>query len=263
VAALRVDVLEKVLQETRDITFQREKYDDYFVKIRWEKQLLRELVDKRIRSLFRRKYTGKDISFSDVFPNNVGNTLPFDYMIEKTLYRPRDVIAFVNQCLLEAQGHYEVTGHQIRRAEVEYSRIRREALEQEWESAFPSIRLLLKYVASRGRESFTVRQLCADDELQGVALEIAAQSNFERDPVVKVATKYCEESTPTNMLTFVREITTTLYRVGAIGAKLRSAERYRYSHINEPVLESATISEDSQARVHPMLHMALNLHPRQ
>jgi hypothetical protein len=160
IVSLRIDVLEKVLQETRDITFQREKYEDYFVKIKWDRNLLRNLVDERIKALFRRKYTGKDITFTDVFHNNVGNVSPFDYMIEKTLYRPRDIIAFINQCLSEAHGHYEVTGQQVRRAEVEYSRIRREALEQEWESAFPTIRSLLKYVASRKRES----KICCQSE---------------------------------------------------------------------------------------------------
>src|SRR5690606_25700657 len=33
VIALRADILERVLQETRDLSFQREKSEEYFVKI--------------------------------------------------------------------------------------------------------------------------------------------------------------------------------------------------------------------------------------
>jgi hypothetical protein len=113
IVSLRIDVLEKVLQETRDITFQREKYEDYFVKIKWDRNLLRSLIDERIKKLFRRKYTGKEITFTDVFPNNVGNISPFDYMVEKTLYRPRDIIAFINQCLMEAQGIMKLLGTKL------------------------------------------------------------------------------------------------------------------------------------------------------
>src|SRR6267378_3648558 len=119
--AVRSDVLERVVQETRDLTFQREKLDDYFVHIKWTKPLLRQLIDSRIQSLFRKQYTQAPIGFDDVFTNRVGNVDPFDYMVDRTLMRPRDMIAFVNECLNEAQGNYEVTATTIKRAETLFS----------------------------------------------------------------------------------------------------------------------------------------------
>jgi hypothetical protein len=149
VVALRTDIVERVMQEEKDISFQREKNDDYFIKMRWTRPLLLELIKKRIRTLFRRKYSPTDtIEFEDVFPYKVGNVEPFEYIVERTLMRPRDVIAFVNQCLLASEGSYEVSASHIRKAENEYSRIRREALEQEWRSAFPTLRRLLDFVSS-------------------------------------------------------------------------------------------------------------------
>ena len=44
--ALRSDVLERVIQETKDLTFQREKLDDYFIHIKWTKPLLKQLIDQ-------------------------------------------------------------------------------------------------------------------------------------------------------------------------------------------------------------------------
>jgi hypothetical protein len=121
--ALRSDVLERVVQETKDLTFQREKLDDYFIHIKWTRPLLKQLVDERIQTLFHKQYTQSAIHFEDVFPYNVGSVDPFEYIVERTLMRPRDVIAFVNECLEAAQGTYEVTGTTIKKAEVEFSRM--------------------------------------------------------------------------------------------------------------------------------------------
>ncbi|UPK38207.1 hypothetical protein IVB18_13640 [Bradyrhizobium sp. 186] len=82
------------------------------------------------------------------------NVDPFEYMVERTLMRPRDIIAFVNECLRPAQGKYEVPATIIKQAEIEFSRIRREALEQEWQSAFPSIKKLLDFLGTRRSRIF-------------------------------------------------------------------------------------------------------------
>ena len=131
-------------QETGDLTFQREKFEDYFVRLRWSKQALREFVDKRIDFLFRRKYTTDNVAFADVFTANVGSVAPFDYMIDRTLMRPRDILMFVNACIKRADGHYEVGASFIRKAEVDYSRARLEALTTEWQSAFPTLNVSLR-----------------------------------------------------------------------------------------------------------------------
>jgi hypothetical protein len=54
--AARSDVLERVVQETRDLTFQWEKLEDYFVQLKWSKALLKQLIDLRITRLFKKQY---------------------------------------------------------------------------------------------------------------------------------------------------------------------------------------------------------------
>jgi hypothetical protein len=167
VVALRTDIVERVMQETRDLSFQREKYDDYFIKMRWTRSLLLDLVRKRVMELFRRKYSPNDvIDFEDVFPYKVGNVDPFDYIVERTLMRPRDLIAFVNQCLIASEGSYEVSASHVRKAENEYSRARREALEQEWQSAFPTLRKLLDFVSLPKTDSFPLSALADRDMVE-------------------------------------------------------------------------------------------------
>lgn len=247
--ALRSDVLERVIQETRDLSFQREKLDDYFVHLSWDKKLLRELVDSRIQKLFRKQYSQGAIHFDDVFPYNVGSISPFDYMIDRTLMRPRDIIAFVNQCLRAAEGTYEVTGQAIRKAEIEFSRIRRDALTEEWQSAFPTIRRVLDYLGQNQKPIIALTEFNDADEL---ALNIASDDRFVLDPLYTVAKDHVEQSrSPAGP--FLKELVGMLYRVGAVGVKLRNGNRYLYSHIDEPLLPTAQITDDTKVRIHPML----------
>ncbi len=250
--ALRSDVLERVIQETRDISFQREKLDDYFIHLKWNKLLLRELVDTRIQKLFKKQYTQGTIHFDDVFPYNVGNAAPFDYLIERTLMRPRDIIAFVNECLKTAEGTYEVTGQTIRKAEIEFSRIRRDALEQEWQSAFPSIRRLLDYIGRKQKPIIALTELIEGKDADDLALAIFSDEKLALDPLHAAATSHCDlaKESPVEFLT---EMIGVLYRVGAVGVKLRNGNRYLYSHIDEPILPLAQITDDARIRIHPML----------
>src|SRR5271154_7106069 len=76
VVALRTDIVERVMQETRDLSFQREKYDDYFIKMRWTRSLLLDLLRKRIRALFRRQYSPSDvIDFEDLYPTKLAMSI--------------------------------------------------------------------------------------------------------------------------------------------------------------------------------------------
>ncbi|MCK1640469.1 DNA repair ATPase [Bradyrhizobium sp. 157] len=256
--ALRSDVLERVVQETRDLTFQREKLDDYFVHIRWTKPLLRQLVNSRIQSLFRGQYADRVIEFQDVFPFNVGNVDAFDYIVERTLMRPRDVIAFVNECIEVAQGSYEVTSTMIRRAESNFSRIRRDALEQEWQSAFPSIKRLLDFVGTRQKATVTLEELCSPKEVDDIALAIYSEKKIDYDPLYELASTYYEKDNR-SAEEMVKAIVGILYRVGAIGVKLKNGSRFMYSHLDDALLPAAQFTEDARVRIHPMLWGAFHL----
>ena len=137
--ALRNDVRERAMQETSDVTFQREKFDDYSLQLRWNKVDLFSMVEMRINQLFKRKYSGGSIGFHDIFPVKVGAIDTFDWLLDRTLMRPRDIISFVNECINAAEGLTDISVTIIRKAEVIYAQKRRDALLQEWYSAFPSL----------------------------------------------------------------------------------------------------------------------------
>jgi hypothetical protein len=93
-----------------------------------------------------------------------------------------------------------------------------------------------------------------------LALEVAGDGKIDFDPMHAFAVSYIENDA--SSLAFVKEILAILYRVGAIGIKLRPNERMSYSFLDEPVVSSKTIPDNARVRIHPMLHAALKLTPR-
>jgi hypothetical protein len=258
--ALRADVIERVVSETRDITFQREKLEDYFVRLKWSKSDLKQLVNKRIGQLFKRQYSGHMIQFDNIFPYQVGRLDPFDYMIDRTLMRPRDIIAFVNECLASSEGQYEVSASHLRKAEIEFSRKRRDALEQEWISAFPTLTKLLLFVTSRAKVMVAFVEL-NEAGLDDLALEIVTEGKRAFDPIFATAQAHVNktQSGQTGGLAFLSEVAATLYRVGAVGLKLDPTERFIYSHIDEPLISPERLTVGTRLRIHPMLHGAFRI----
>jgi len=118
IVSMRSDVLERVIQDNDHPGFQREKYDDYFLRLKWDRTQLKNLVDTRLNYLFRRKYSSDNIFFYDIFDRKVGNKDSFDYLIERTLMRPRDIISFVNLCLTASEGKNKVSQTIIKKGPI-------------------------------------------------------------------------------------------------------------------------------------------------
>lgn len=257
--ALREDVIERVVQETADISFQREKFEDLMVRLRWSKSELRQLVDKRLNALFKRQYTNSPIGFSDIFPENMGNRQTFEWMLERTLMRPRDIIAFVNELIDQSNTQNKVSVTNLRKAEVEFARKRKDALVQEWQSAFPTINDVLNLLTSTRKSGIVVLELMG--KIDDFCLFICSCAKKEHDPVYDLCFSYVEGASK-NSLDVLCEIISIIYRTGAIGIKLSPQDRFIYSHIDQPLISPKLLAVDLKVRLHPMLHAAYNLQER-
>lgn len=256
--ALRSDILERVMLETTDLGFQREKYQEYFIKLTWTRSELKELVQKRIGLLFKRRYTGSTVKFEDLFTAKVGESEPFDYILHRTLKRPRDIISFVNECLKKAEGQQRITARFVREAEKQYSRIRMAALEDELRSTFPSLARLLNFL-SRRRPSVPMSELWDDEAALELALAIVTDPDMSRDPLTQHAYDAINSTSPKALQAFLQHTVAILYRVGAVGVKLQAHERFQYSDTDSPILTPEQLTADVPVRVHLMLHQALNI----
>ncbi|QBM74383.1 DNA repair ATPase [Sphingomonas sp. AAP5] len=257
--ALRADVLERVVQETADISFQREKFEDFTVKLIWSKGDLRRLVDSRLNILFKRRYTGSSVYFDDVFPPSMAGKSSFDWMIERTLMRPRDIIAFVNEAIDASDGLASVTVTTLRKAEVEFARKRKDALIQEWKSAFPTLDIILNFVTSRNKHSIELIELI--DRVDDFCLSICSSAIQGKDPIHTLCSAYIEGK-ERDKIRIAQESLAVLYRTGAIGLKLTAQDRFNYAHLDQPLISAQLIGIDARVRLHSMLHAAFNLQER-
>lgn len=145
VVALRNDLYVRMIRETLSAKRQIEKYDDLIVRLRWSGTQLKQLAEKRIGEMCRRQYSSQNVGFSDVFKQNpTTKDSPWDYIYERTLRRPRDIINFINLSMQAAEGKSAVSKNAFLKGEANYSNLRHETLIHEWSGTFPGISILLE-----------------------------------------------------------------------------------------------------------------------
>lgn len=262
--AMREDVYERVLQETKDISFQKEKYESYFVRLSWNKNDLKTLIDKRINSLFKRQYSSDNIHFDDLFKYNVGQSKPFDYLIDRTLLRPRDIISFVNECIRCSESETIVSANHIRKAEQIYSQGRLLSIEQEWNSVFPLLKEVLDFFCKLKKSSISLSNLVENERssIESLALSLGSkeEKNFHLDPIFQAS--YCfikNAQDPNARYEYVKKLCSILYRVSMIGIKLDVGEKYSFAHIDLPVVDYNLISNNATIKIHKILWSAYKI----
>ncbi|WP_105438770.1 P-loop ATPase, Sll1717 family [Neorhizobium sp. T25_13] len=258
IVALRTDVIERSIQENEDSAFQREKFRDKLIGIEWNHKMLKELIDKRIGLSFRRKYSPqRQVLFDDLFASKVRGQTAFDYIIDRTLLRPRDLISFTNECLDVADHKSEIAPSDVYTAELKYSQYRYEALLDEWRVPFPNLSSITELLR-RKRSTFKISEL-DDHVVDNAALEISASRKASVDPLTKAAAVLCDSPSPHSRLSFIKIAVSTMYRVGAIGLKLSPSEPTIYSHRDRPIVDANEITEDTGVRVVKMLYAHLRI----
>ncbi|MFT2749554.1 P-loop ATPase, Sll1717 family [Clavibacter sp. Sh2036] len=118
---------------------QEEKFRSLVLNMLWNRDQLRGLMDERIRVAARRQEADV-VRVSEILPNSNsrrGNAV--DYILDRTLLRPRDFISFMRECLGASEGKGQVSWDAIKRAEVTYSENRLLALRDEWKLNNPGI----------------------------------------------------------------------------------------------------------------------------
>lgn len=260
VTALRVDLLNSVFDRTREAGFQQEKYEAYLSEIRWTRNDLRQLLDERIREVFRRKYSGKKVSAYDVFPKQKKKHRgdPLDFILDRSLMRPRDVIQFANECFVLVSGSSGLTWRNMTAAEASYSSKRLNSLFEEWGEYYPSLSRLVELLRSIERE-FT-RSAIGSERLQ---VAIAELSNMDvEDNLVRLAKSMYDPSSRATEADFLSEVLRCFYHVGAIGIKVRKNDTYIWAHADQPKVTKGEVKRATGIKIHKMLAHALETSDR-
>lgn len=249
VIALRVDLLQSVFEKTRDSGFQEEKYQSLLLKLTWDKPALGQLLDRRVAELCREQYTSRAAKLSDIFPKNIGSIPIVDHIVQRTLFRPRDAIAFVNECLKRSDGKGSISVQTIRDAEREYSAQRVDSLCYEWYTHYPNLKQSLE-ILERMPSKFKLSQITKDKvEAFSLAHCLDVGSN---DPVISAGNVYINNGGGSHHA-FVIVLVKALFSIGALGLKPDgfTSELWNFSSDRPPT--DGQIKPSSTAYVHPML----------
>lgn len=256
--AMRSDLLEEIFDKTRDRGFQEEKYEDNIITLRWSRDQLFRLVDKRITETFRRKYEGRaEVKFYDVFPEEVHGKPTREYILDRTLMRPRDAILFVNECLERAVNKIEVSPSNVREAEIAYSHKRFDSLKYEWLSLYP---LLPLYVTPlRGKRGHFDPGYFDRKELEDFALSLATNIAADHDRLGQLALQMLSGNDSFDAWELERAWLSHLYKIGIIGLKMHGYMSVMWSHKDKQGVDPADISMDTRISVHPMVRSSLGI----
>lgn len=243
--AMRADLLAKACEV---VNRQNEKDDAYILRINWTRDALLHLLDKRVQYLFKFKYNkNSQISAKDIFDFQINNIPACDYIVDRTMMRPRDLIEFVNLCIEEADGSTKITPANVLNAEKHFKRKRFQALSHEWLSVYGNIEPYSELINLLGG-TFKYVDLLSDDKYKEI--EEIVYKKYWQNPMFK---DFLEINNPTEKSSKeknIRNILNAAYVMGLIGIK--DSNGVSYATPNSPTLESWDYHSELQFVVHPL-----------
>lgn len=256
IAALRKDLLDLVFDMTRDSGFQEEKYESYILNLTWSPEELTRLVELRINEVFKSQYTKAPVTFDDIFPKprKGGGQTSMDFIIERTLRRPRDVLQFVNESFLIASERERISWRALLAAEAQYSGKRLKSLKEEWGEIYPSFDDTVEII--RGVKATFTKSMIKDAKLEEVMMSLN-EGKLDDACVSMVKKNYGASGAKESDVLIA--LLSCLYRVGAVGIKASAGETYIWSYVDQTSASRGEIKRAEHLKVHKMLHRALDI----
>lgn len=244
--AMRNDLLSKTVEVSNR---QNEKDESYTIKLNWSKDTLTSLIDKRLQYLFEFKYKkNSKISFKHIFNCFISETEGYNYILERTMMRPRDVISFVNLCIKQADGEAHITPLNIVNAEKLYCDERLSALKHEWHTLYPNVECYIKAIRSMGNR-FDYKYIF---ENYKTLLDTLLNSNIENqdDPII-ISFLECKINDENCVNANIKNFINTLFIIGVIGIEFPDGTSL-YSNADKPKLSQLDFDDDIIFILHPL-----------
>ena len=120
-----------------------QKYRDVIEIINWNEETLKELIAKRIKYFVPHlRNLSDDDAWNAIFSEQIQyrKAKSFNYIIDRTLYRPRELIQFCSDILNENRTHkFPMDYNEISSAELRYSEDRTKDIAAEYRFQFPGL----------------------------------------------------------------------------------------------------------------------------
>lgn len=258
VVSLRQDLLQRVIAATRDSGFQSEKYQALYLKLRWTKTQLIELLNKRVSFLVKQRYTSRPIPLGELFPQKIGHSTFSDFLVDRTFLRPRDAILFVNECIERGTDRGQITVQIVQDAEGAYSEKRIHSLQEEWSTIYPRVADYIRIFSRR-----PVQQKFSDFSEESInewLIDGLLANEDLSDPIVKAGRLLINEGKMSNFK-FLLTLFDALYTVGAVGIKTDTGSPENWSYYSDHSPSEGAIKPSSVVKLHPTFWRAVGARP--
>jgi hypothetical protein len=254
--ALRTNIFEQLDFGNRTGA-QEEKFRALVRQLRWTRNDLISMLDARTRAAS--EEWGLDLSSVRALLPQANRTRgnPLDFILDRTLMRPRDAIAYLNDCISFAGGKARLSWDEIRRAERPYSHKRLLALRDEWKASFPGVdrvfRLFQGVTVPMSRAELTTHLddamlLLSDPKFRGVVWMTELSSAMWSGVVQDWVTLY-------------QPLVELLFNIGFLGISRGGGRTTFLYAFDDPgfARQPSNLGEDSRFYVHPAFHAALDV----
>jgi hypothetical protein len=210
-------------------------------QIRWSHENLIKMLNKRIN--FNRTRLLEDVlpdPFLTVFPSTVGTSNTDNWMIERTLGRPRELIQLARYYAENVDGN-DPSADKLKEAEIAYSSWKLDDLCTEYSNQYPGLIAIFSFWKTKFfRQKYHLKK----SEIEEVLLRIAAEVNLNTDWFNQIVDEI-------DLNKFLR----ILYEIGFIGDFVQGGQGgsktcYAYADRHEPLFE--------EVQIHPCFRKAVN-----
>lgn len=253
VIALRFDLYDRVLNETRSSQQQEEKLHSLSLNIRWTRDQLTRLLDARVNRIVRQRYTRQAVNHEDILPFDMPEgskrKRTMNWILDRTFMRPRDIIQFFNFAIVKAVDEPTITESALLQAEGEYSRERLNAIADEYSVLYPNLQNFVEILYGRS-ERITLSDLDDMPLLERVQNALGA-CNSTYDRLREHAEQFV--SGKKSLEEYRRDLFSVFYEVGIVGLQKAPGEPISWTYEARRTLSRAEIGSDTRAYIHPML----------
>jgi hypothetical protein len=236
-----------------------QKYRDMIEVISWNEKGLRQLIARRVKHSLEAKgghFRAAAQSMTDdelwglLFQETLDyrQSKSFNYMVDRTLYRPRELIQLCQQSIdsaREADASTPLDYSVLSQAEIRYSEERAKDIAAEYRFQYPN--LLEVFEVFRGKSYLFDRE-----ELEDLCLEMIVEERVKNPETLKWL-GYLDQSGIIEVLWHVGFLRART--VGGIKAQRRSGSSYLGPH----QISNLNLANISQFQVHPMFRTYLAL----
>jgi hypothetical protein len=230
----------ELYEEIPELYEDGQKYRDLIETVRWNSTSLLKLIANRIRHSLPALADQDDQACWDALFSAAAGGGSFPYMIDRTLYRPREIIHFCTlalECARDSQATVPLTYAEVREAEYPHSRERARDIAAEYRFQYPGLLSILE--AFRGKDSIFSR-----DDIEFLCLELIA-----RELPTHGTDSWLDDCTPESLV----EI---LWDIGFLRAETRQDSKHQRVHpdsfLGPHQASQQTMVAAQRFQIHPM-----------